>query len=53
MGNCYVKDNLNLKKKIPFKKEDSIAIIGAGASGIHMAHLLYKKGYKNIQIYEQ
>ena len=32
---------------------DSIAIVGAGVSGIHMATMLKEKGFKNIKIYEK
>eukprot|EP01084_Bolivina_argentea_P062230 113781_1 len=34
-------------------KNATIAIIGAGPSGIHMASLLLKKGYKNVTIFEK
>eukprot|EP01084_Bolivina_argentea_P042259 77948_1 len=34
-------------------KHSSIAIIGAGASGVHMASLLSKSGYNNLTIFEK
>ena len=36
----------------PKKLTDSIGIIGAGPSGIHMAYLLKNKGFKDITILE-
>ena len=35
------------------KTAKKIAIIGAGASGVHMATVLKKKGYGNITIFEK
>ena len=37
----------------PKRLDDKIAIIGAGPSGIHMALLLKKKGFKNIRLLEK
>lgn len=37
----------------PFTQGDSIAIIGAGPAGIHMAFELTKRGYKNIVVFER
>ena len=36
----------------PRSVNDKIAIVGAGAAGIHMAYLLKKKGFQNIVVYE-
>ena len=36
----------------PKKLTDFIGIIGAGPSGIHMAYLLKKRGFKNVKILE-
>lgn len=43
-----------LNYKIPGPKylDDKIAIVGAGAAGVHMAYLLKKKGFTNIEILE-
>lgn len=37
----------------PKSCNDRIAVVGAGPSGVHMAYLLKKKGFKNIKIYEE
>ena len=41
------------KKPAPFTKDSKIAIIGAGAGGIHMAYELKKKGFKDITVFEK
>lgn len=37
----------------PRSVNDKIAIVGAGPAGIHMAYLLKKNGFKNINVYEK
>ena len=37
----------------PQSVNDKIAIVGAGPAGIHMAYLLKKKGFQNINVYEK
>lgn len=55
---CLI-DTSNSQIKLPFEIpgprnfNDSIAIVGAGASGIHMALLLKEKGFKNVIILEK
>ena len=43
------------KKNIrgPRKRSDSIAIVGAGAAGVHMAYLLKKRGFRDVTILEK
>lgn len=36
----------------PMNLNDSIAIVGAGASGIATAHFLKLKGYRNVTLFE-
>ena len=38
---------------VPFNKDSSILIVGAGPGGIHVAHLLKLKGYTNVKILEK
>lgn len=40
-------------KQLPFSQSSKIAVIGAGAAGIHMATELKKKGFNNITIFEK
>jgi hypothetical protein len=37
----------------PRSLDERIAIVGAGAAGIHMAYLLKRKGFQNIVVYEK
>ena len=39
--------------EVPFTKDSSILIVGAGPAGIHMAHLLKLKGYTNVKVLEK
>jgi len=36
----------------PEKLSDKIGIVGAGPAGIHMAYLLKRRGFKNVEILE-
>lgn len=55
---CLI-DTLSSQIKLPFEIpgprsfNDSIAIVGAGASGIHMALSLKEKGFKNVFVLEK
>jgi len=37
----------------PFNKDSRIIIVGAGPSGVHMAHLLMRNGYTNVTVLEK
>ena len=37
----------------PEKISDKIGIVGAGPAGIHMAYLLKRRGFKNVEILEK
>lgn len=45
---------LRLPFKIPGPNsyDDRVGIVGAGPAGIHMAHLLKKKGFNNVEVLE-
>ena len=46
------KASVTEEKIAPFSKDDNIAVVGAGAGGLHLASELIKKGkhiIKNIQ----
>ena len=53
-GNWHGKYEKTFPGRIPGPKKltDSIGIIGAGPSGIHMAYLLKNKGFTDITILE-
>lgn len=41
------------KQRNPFRKDARIVVIGAGPSGIHMAHMLKTMGYSNVRVLEK
>ena len=42
-----------MSNKFPFEKDSSIAIVGAGLSGVHMGYKLKQLGLEYIDIYEK